>query len=95
MKPGSIVVIRPFQLRSDLIPFIQWVPKDDEKTPYMVRDISVHEGQVGVTLEEGCIGFHPINKLELNIAIELLIELLPPDPISIESIIEETNLQPA
>lgn len=80
MDKNSIVAIRNLGNLS-LTPFaafIKWLPIQDEKTPYVVRDII--DG--GVVLQEGIIGV--MLGSELALRPEYVIELLPPEDISEE-----------
>lgn len=83
MQPGSIVVVKQVPL-GHWAPFIKWMPIQDEKTPYMVRDIREDSGSV--ILEEGIIGYSP-KGVELSILRHYVREILPPGDLT--KIIEE------
>ena len=86
MKPGSIVVVLPFEPVDQYKPFIKWLPVADEKTPYMLRNVMPSEYDVSgimCNFEEGVIGYDPLNPgVELCIGASKLRELLPPEDIS-------------
>ena len=92
IQKGSIVAIKPLGISPAPL-FVKWMPRDDEKTPYTVREVVDFEDGMGVLLEEGIIGFF-IDDLEIGISINYIIELLPPKDISeeIQEIIEQYNL---
>lgn len=97
MKPGTIVVCLPLIVSKDHIPYIKWLPVMDEKTPYMIREITTisHVSQTPIAyLEEGVIGIHPYNKREFGFPLDYLRELLPPDSISeeIQEVLELVKL---
>lgn len=90
MKVGSIVVARKCEPDDEIKPFVKWLPVMDEKTPYTIRTIDVgsRSGALGATFEEGIIG-ETRAKGELIFPLDYLREILPPEEISIESIIEQ------
>lgn len=90
MKVGSIVVVKPIPIGWAL-PFVKWTPIQDEKTPYMVREVVNGELGIGIYLEEGVIGYGP-DDLELGIHVEYVREVLPPEDIS--ELIEECISEP-
>lgn len=63
----------------------------DEKTPYVIRQIDkcLGTGKPIAYLEEGVIGHNSTTCSELGIFLEDLIELLPPESISIDEMIGE------
>lgn len=82
MQVGSIVVVIPGKIPKEFIPYVQWMPISDEKTPYMVRGFNKYiSGDVGVLLEEGVIGYG-YDGVELGMAQEHLREILPPEDIT-------------
>lgn len=81
MKVGSLVVVKPLPKKGpdpSIIPFIRWMPNDDESTIYTIRDIEDNSA----VFEEGCIGHLPFNLGELSISVVYLREIQPPMDIS-------------
>lgn len=94
MKPGSIVICLFVETHPDWNPYVKWLPKMDEKTPYMIREILESDNNIiGVYFEEGIIGYNSRNQ-ELLFPISHVREILPPDEISeeIKEIIYEDDL---
>lgn len=93
MKVGSIVVVLPFKdkIDSSVISYVKWLPADDERTPYMIRDIEIcNDGSMSAVFEEGIIGY--IRNKELSLAAEYIREIQPPEDIT--EIIEEALCEP-
>lgn len=76
MKPGSIVVVLPFKntISEKYIPYVKWLPNDNEKDEYMIK--AVYPNQDCVTFEEHCIGHY--KGRELAVHLQFVRELLPP-----------------
>ncbi len=84
MKIGSIVVCMPADVQPGL--HIDWQPIQDEKTPYMIREVVTLLGNLSPThvlFEEGIIG-HGTDGSELAFPISRTREILPPEDISEE-----------
>lgn len=96
MKVGSIVVVKKLPPPSPrVLKYIKWLPKDDENTPYVIRAIDKDDiGTMAAIFEEGIIGIHEDGG-EFGIGLNFLREILPPEKIEIDEIIEETNLSTA
>lgn len=93
MKPGSLVVVKPFNTLEQVVPWVTWMPVNDEKTIYTIREIvDCHDGTgkqvTAATFEEGIMGYNPLG-VELALQIELLIEVQPPE--EGENILEQVN----
>lgn len=90
MKIGSVVAVKPLPSGCKLKESVKWYPIADEKTPYVIRGIDYcNIAKVNVYfLEEGIIGYNAIGK-EMGIEKEELIELLPPQTVSIDEIIQQ------
>lgn len=89
MKIGSIVVVMPYTLKQECIPFIKWKPVGDKTTPYMIRSLdNDEEGTTLAHLEEGVMGFTPDGE-EFGIPLRLLREILPPEKVELENFICE------
>lgn len=73
MKEGSIVVVLKLpKLQGRIASLVKWLPTDDEKTPYMIRELRKDiTGIVVARFEEGVIGYNNMN-MELGIPIEYL-----------------------
>lgn len=95
MKPGTIVVVLPLRhkISESAMSLVKWLPQDDEKTPYMIREEVLCPVSNSRTfyLEEGIIGYNCCGD-ELGLGIDDLRELLPPEDISEE--IEEIMSEP-
>ena len=87
MKAGSIVVILPFTVPTEILHLVKWLPIRDEQTPYTVREIVEDNSGIGVRLEEGIIGY---GNAELVIDIKYVREVMPAD--MLEQLMEETML---
>lgn len=87
MGPGSIVVVLP--LPDSYRSLCDWVPVDDEKTHYMIRDVvpSGFSGKPMAYLEEGSLGWFMGE--EIGFDLEYLREVMPPDDLAIELLMEE------
>lgn len=85
MDIGSIVAVKKLSISEQWIPHIKWLPVDNERDPYVIREI-VHpkHGDPYAFLEEGILGYHYDN--EIGIVLDYLIELLPPGSIEMELI---------
>lgn len=80
MKKGSLVVVKKGTINaasSNTLPYIKWLPIDDEETIYTIREIVVYKQETGALLEEGIIGYSDNGK-EMAIEISYLIEIQPP-----------------
>lgn len=91
MKEGSIVVVK--KLPPTRNNGVTWMPVDDERTPYMIRDM-FECPCLKVPLarfEEGIMGYHHTG-IEYGLELAYLKEILPPDEIvyQIEEIISQS-----
>lgn len=81
MKNGSLVVVLPLRhcLNEDLKPLIKWLPIDDEKHEYVLKDVlkNPSDGDLCVRFEEGVIGCY--KGMELAIHISFVREVQPPE----------------
>lgn len=79
MNIGSIVVILPpgATPHPSMKPYIKWLPLEDEKTEYMIRDMAPwsDDGHT-VIFEEGVIG--TLDGDEIGVWSKYLREVLPP-----------------
>lgn len=89
IQPGSIVAVKKLDIFYVFKPYIQWLPVQDENTPYVVRDIGkdLTTGIEIANLEEGVIGYYA--GYEICVGVDELIELLPPEEVSLESILTQ------
>lgn len=79
MQNGSIVAVKKLpELSSSMKGLVKWLPTDDEKTPYVLRDGEMYKGEMLFRLEEGVIGHNDL-KQELGIPQSYFIELIPPE----------------
>lgn len=79
MQNGSIVAVKKLpELSSSMKRLVKWLPTDDERTPYVLRDGEVYNGEMLFRLEEGVIGHNDL-KQELGIPQKYFIELIPPE----------------
>lgn len=85
MKPGSIVVVLPIGPTPPQYT-IKWLPKDDEKTEYVIR--SIHSTNT-VTFEEGVIG--KCDNIELGLNIKFVREVQPPEEVDIQALLKESE----
>lgn len=86
MRPGTIVVCLPCTIHPSVADAVKWVPVQDEKTPYMVREVSMKvDGHEGVSFEEGVIGWK--NGEELIFPVTCVREILPPESVCIEELL--------
>lgn len=93
MKNGSIVAVKKLNLPYAARQAAQWLPIDDEKTPYVLRDGEMCDGMMVWRFEEGVIGFNPYTKEEFGIGQEYLIELLSPEQqVNVEELINVKEL---
>lgn len=88
MKVGSLVVVK----KLPVIPAperIEWLPVDDESTPYVIRNITrcAVSGDDVAHFEEGIIGFN--DTVELGVPLEYLREVQSPD--DLESMLSEVQ----
>ena len=86
MKVGSLVVVKPLGcvLGNYNGIDVKWLPTDDEKTIYTVREIDPYH-IAGAMFEEGIIGYD-VKGIEIQVRLEYLKEVQP--PISSEEIAE-------
>lgn len=92
MQPGSIVVVKPFKVQKIALPYVEWLPIQDENTPYMIREIFSEFGQEFVRFEEASIG-RDTRGNELGLSINYVREILPPEDIT--EVIEDCICIPA
>lgn len=79
MQNGSIVAVKKLpELSSSMRRLVKWLPTDDERTPYVLRDGVMEYGEMIFRLEEGVIGHNDL-KQELGIPQSYFIELIPPE----------------
>ena len=92
MKPGSIVVVKKLPPESDFSN-VKWLPVDDERTPYTLKNPIYYNCMTFWTFEEGYIGTNS-DGIELGINKSFIREILPPGeiPEEIKEIIEEPVL---
>lgn len=63
ITPGSIVVVTKLPtIPPKVQEHILWVPEDNEKTPYQIREVFKFEGLTWVLFHEGIIGYHKSGK---------------------------------
>lgn len=92
MKEGSIVVVKklPSELDDRIKDSVKWLPIDDQKTPYVLRDGELEYGKMIWRFEEGVIGYNPFTKIEWGIPSDLLIEILPPEEqVNVQELVQE------
>lgn len=91
MKNGSIAVVKKLpELAEHAKKYVKWLPVDDEKTPYVLRDGEEDiDGVFIYRFEEGFIGTNPFTGSEFGIPSDFLVELLPPEEqVNVEELLE-------
>lgn len=84
MKVGSIVVVKSFahNICEENRKITTWMPVQDERTPYMIRDIIKDvNNHTCIRFEEGIIGYHS-NGLEIALKIDYVREVDPPESLT-------------
>ena len=80
MQNGSIVVVKKLpEFSQETMKSVQWLPTDDERATYVLRDGVMEDGEQLFRLEEGIIGYNPNNQLEWALPIRFFIEIMPPE----------------
>ena len=97
MKNGSIVVVRKLppkeSIREDLRDSLVWLPVDDEKTTYVLRDGEMENGKQLFIVEEGVMGYNPYTKQEWALESDFFIEILPPEQqVNVEELVNVKQL---
>ena len=80
MQNGSIVVVKKLpEFSQETMKSVQWLPTDDERATYVLRDGEIEDGVQLFRFEEGIIGYNPNNQREWAISIDFLVEIMPPE----------------
>lgn len=93
IQPKSIVAVKrlpEIYNKPTVRAALEWLPIQDEKTPYMIKHMGVCPCGCGNSmgfLEEGIIGYDIRTGAEIGIFVDFLIELMPPEKVSIKNII--------
>lgn len=97
IQKGSIVVIKRlpiFYKQGEPFAKITWLPQDDELTHYIVREAHADplSGVPIVFLEEGIVGYFVLHNVEEEIGIveDFVVELMPPEALDIEELMEDS-----
>lgn len=91
MQNGSIVVVKKLPPTPEAVSrLVKWLPVDDERTPYVLRDGDDDFGEMIWRLEEGVIGYNPLTGEEWGLPTEFLVEVLPPEEnFNVEELVQE------
>lgn len=97
MQPGSLVVVLPYEehIPEWLKPYLTWLPRGDEKTPYIVRAIGTCKEcpkVETVIFEEGEMGRNPETGEEFGLDINYVREIQDPHEVDALELVEEALL---